>query len=276
MPPWGEIAKRHAGYGGTVQAMMDNMPPIRSIHYAFVLRNAEQGWTESLRRRYLAFFGQAARHPGGASFPGFLKQSRDDAIANIPIGEQPIYDDILSLPLGGEPFEATPPQGPGQTWTQTAALEALGDQIRGADFDRGRNLFHATQCAKCHRFAGEGGAIGPDLSTAGRKFSLADLMEAIIDPSKAISDQYGSHQILTADGQTLLGRVVEIGDQLHVYTADVNLPPQVIDKDDVEEMVVSPISQMPTGTIDSLSPEELRHLVAYLLSSGNRRAEYFR
>jgi len=101
-------------------------------------------------------------------------------------------------------------------------------------------------------------------------------MEAIIDPSKAISDQYGSHQILTADGQTLLGRVVEIGDQLHVYTADVNLPPQVIDKDDVEEMVVSPISQMPTGTIDSLSPEELRHLVAYLLSSGNRRAEYFR
>src|SRR5690606_17551434 len=113
-------------------------------------------------------------------------------------------------------------------------------------------------------------------STAGRKFSLTDLMEAIIEPSKAISDQYGSHQILTVDGTTLVGRVVEIGEELHVYTADVNLPPQVVHSDDVEQMVVSAVSQMPTGTIDTLNPEELKHLIAYILSGGDRRAEYFR
>ena len=276
VPPWGEIAKRHAGYGGTVQAMMDNMPPVRSIHYAFVLRNAEHGWTHDLRSRYLSFFSQAAMHPGGSSYPGFLQQMRDDALAKIPPAEQPRYDDIISVPLGGKPFEATPPQGPGRQWTTAEAVEVLGSQIRGANFDTGRNLYHATSCAKCHRFAGEGGAIGPDLSTAGRKFSLADLMDAIVEPSKAISDQYGSHQILTVDGTTLVGRVVEIGEELHVYTADVNLPPQVVHRDDVEQMVVSSVSQMPTGTIDTLNAEELKHLIAYILSGGDRRAAYFR
>ncbi|TVQ01135.1 MAG: heme-binding protein [Planctomycetaceae bacterium] len=276
VPAWGEIAKRHAGYGGTVRAMMDNMPPVRSIHYAFTMRNQKEGWNEDLRRRYLSFFSQAAMHPGGASFPGFLRQMRDDAIANVPIGEQPLYDDILTVPLGGKPFEATPPQGPGQVWTTASAIESLGSEIRQANFDQGRNLYHATQCAKCHRFSGEGGAIGPDLSTAGRKFSLVDLMDSIIEPSKVISDQYGSHQILTSDGTTLVGRVVEVGDQFHVYTADINLPPQVIDADDIEQMVVSPISQMPAGTIDTLNPEELKHLIAYILSGGDRRAAYFK
>ncbi len=276
VPPWGEIAKRHSGYGGTVRAMMDNMPPTRSIHYAFVLRNAEQGWTNDLRRRYLSFFSQAAMHPGGASYPGFIQQMRDDALAKIPAAELPLYDDILSAPLGGKPYEATPPQGPGRQWTTAEAVQVLGTQIRGANFETGRNLFHATSCAKCHRFAGEGGAIGPDLSTAGRKFSVTDLMEAIIEPSKAISDQYGSHQILTVDGTTLVGRVVEIGEDLHVYTADVNQPPQVIHRDDVEQMAVSSVSQMPTGTIDTLNAEELKHLIAYILSGGDRRAEYFR
>lgn len=276
VPQWSEIAKRNAGYGGTVQAMMDNMPPVRGIHYAFVLRNAKTGWTPDLRRRYLAFFNQAAMHPGGASYPGFLRQSREDALANVPPAELALYDDILSAPLGGKPYESTPPKGPGQVWTTPDAVATLGTEIRGANFDEGRNLFHATNCAKCHRFAGEGGAIGPDLSTAGRKFSITDMMDAIVEPSKAISDQYGSHQILTTDGVSLVGRVVEIGDELHVYTADVNLPPQVLARDDVEEMQVSKVSQMPTGTIDMLSPEELKHLIAFILSGGDRKAAYFK
>jgi putative heme-binding domain-containing protein len=157
-----------------------------------------------------------------------------------------------------------------------AAVESLGGSIRGANFEQGRNLYHATNCAKCHRLAGEGGAIGPDLSTAGRKFSLTDMLEAIIEPSKAISDQYGSHQIATVDGQVLIGRVVKVGDQVHVYTADIDRPPVVLASDEIEEMVPSAVSQMPAGTVDALSPAELKHLIAYLLSSGDPKAEVFK
>ena len=123
--------------------------------------------------------------------------------------------------------------------------------------------------------AGEGGAIGPDLSTAGRKFSLADMLEAIVEPSKEISDQYGSHQIMTVDGQVLVGRVVEVDKQIHVYTADVGQVPVVLSPDDIDEMMPSKVSQMPAGTVDELNPKELRELLAFLMSGGDPKAAIY-
>jgi putative heme-binding domain-containing protein len=255
---------------------MNNMPPVRALHYAFVLRNAKVGWTKDLRLAYLAFFNRAAMHPGGASFPGFLRQMRDDALATVPKSELPLYDAILGIPLGGQPFKATPAKGPGHKWTKDEALAALGAEIKGANFDSGHNLYHAANCAKCHRLGSEGGAIGPDLSTAGRKFSLPDLMDAILDPSKAISDQYGSQQVRLSDGRSLVGRVVEIGDEYHIYTADANAAPIVVKKADVEEMKVSPISQMPVGVVDALNPQELKDLAAYIFTAGDRNSRVFK
>ncbi len=143
-------------------------------------------------------------------------------------------------------------------------------------FESGRNLYHATSCAKCHRISGEGGAIGPDLSTAGKKFSVTDMLDAIIEPSKAISDQYGSQQVLTADGKTIVGRAVEIGNELYVYTADADAKPIVLQKDDIEQVTPSKISQMPTGLIDSLNADELRDLLVFVMSAGDKSAEGYK
>jgi hypothetical protein len=49
-----------------------------------------------------------------------------------------------------------------------------------------------------------------------------------------------------------------------------------VSKDDVEEMKVSPISQMPVGTIDALNPEELRDLIAFIQSAGDRNSPVFK
>jgi putative heme-binding domain-containing protein len=185
------------------------------------------------------------------------------------------YDDLLSQPLGGPPFKAKPPKGPGRKWTRDDALAVLKKPLRGRNFASGRNLFHATSCAKCHRLSGEGGAIGPDLSTAGRKFSMPDMLDAIIEPSKAISDQYGSHLVLTDDGEQLNGRVVELGDEYHLYTQDPDAIPRVFKQDSVE-IKPSTISQMPVGLIDTLNEEELKDLIAYLQSGGNKKAAQFR
>jgi putative heme-binding domain-containing protein len=140
----------------------------------------------------------------------------------------------------------------------------------------GQNLYHATSCAKCHRIGGEGGAVGPDLSTAGKKFSVEDMLTAIIEPSKTISDQYGSQQLLTTDGQVLLGRAVEIGDEYYVFTVDVDAKPVIVKKSDVESVVSSKVSQMPIGLIDSLNENELRDLMAYIMSAGDRKAKVYR
>ena len=275
IPDWGYLVERHKNYGGTVGRLLENMPPARAIHHAFVLRNQKTGWTLDQRKRYLEFLVAAAKFPGGNSYTKFISQFRDDALKTFSPAELVTVGDLASVSLLAQPPKVDPPKGPGRKWTRDAAMPLVGN-LKKRSFDRGRNLFHATQCAKCHRLGGEGGAIGPDLSTAGRKYPMPDLLDAIIEPSKAISDQYGSEKILTSEGQSIVGRVVRLEGKLHVYTIDANAPPTIIDEDDVEQIQPSKISQMPTGLIDSLNEEELKDLVAYILSGGNRRDKVYR
>ena len=148
--------------------------------------------------------------------------------------------------------------------------------MQGRDFNSGRNLLHATACASCHHFDGLGGAIGPDLTTVRNKFSTRNLLEAIIEPSKVISDQYGSSTVTLNDGKTHAGLVITEGDIVTVHTADPKAGPVVINYSDVKSIKVSPISQMPPGLINSLSPDELRDLIAYLMSRGNPEDPMFK
>ncbi|MEZ6014445.1 MAG: c-type cytochrome [Planctomycetota bacterium] len=277
LPPWAELIQRNDSYGGPIAKMLDNMPPLQDIHYALVLRNATEGWTLPMRKAYFDFFPEAAQHPGGMSYGGFLENIRADAEDTLSPSERR----SLATSLGRSLIEAiavdvTPPQGPGREWTVAAASAALGAQLSGRDYDRGRNLFHATSCSACHRFDGEGGAIGPDLTTVANKFSLADLLEAIVEPSKVISDQYGSHIVMDKDGQIAEGIMVEDGEELRVYLRDYSAEPVVFERADVTAIRESPLSQMPAGLLDSLNPEELKDLVAFLMSGGDKRSAVFR
>jgi putative heme-binding domain-containing protein len=275
LPDWGYLVQRNARYGGTVGKMLQNMPPVRAIHFAFVLRNVKHGWTLDQRRKYFEFFPTAASGSGGNSFAKFLVQFRDDAIATCSQAEQIQLASVINQSLLAAPIESTPPQGPGRNWTTAEALP-LAQNLRRRNFRQGRNLYHATACSKCHRLAGEGGSIGPDLSTAAKKFSMSDLLDAIIEPSKAISDQYASQQVVTADDQVLVGRVVEIGDEYHVYTVDAQAKPTVLKKQEVDRLEPSKVSQMPTGLLNALNEEELKDLLAYLVAEGDARSRIYR
>jgi putative heme-binding domain-containing protein len=276
VPDWGYLVTRNAGYGGTVGQLLANMPPVRGIHFAFVLRNVKEGWTLPQRQRYFEFFVRAAQHPGGNSYGKFLMQFRDDAVATLSPAETVVLGTLASQSLLEPPVTSTPPQGPGRKWTTSDALAVLGGELKGRNHAAGRNLYHATSCSKCHRLAGEGGAIGPDLSTAGKKFSLTDLVDAITEPSKVISDQYGSHQVVLADGKVLVGRAVEIGDEVYIYTPDADAKPVVVKQDDIEQLTPSKVSQMPEGLVDTLNPEELKDLIAYLLAAGDPKAAVYK
>ena len=257
--------------------MLANMPPLQNISFAFILRNAAEGWTMPLRTAYFEFFVEAARHPGGASYPGFLENMRGDAEAALSVGERRSLASVLGESLVAPlPTNITAPVGPGREWTLDAAVTVAGATLAARDFDRGRNLFHATSCSACHRFAGEGGAIGPDLTTVGNKFSVTDLLEAVVEPSKVISDQYGSHLVLDNDGEITEGILVEGEDEVTVYPRDHATPPIVIPRSEIALIKESPVSQMPTALVDGLNPEELKDLVAYLLSGGDKKAAVFK
>lgn len=104
--------------------------------------------------------------------------------------------------------------------------------LTGRNFANGQRTFSAARCVVCHRFGGDGGATGPDLTQAAGRFGLKDLSEAIIDPSKVVSDQYRGTAIATTGGQVHTGRIVgENKDSLSI----------LVDPEDSTKVVIVPL-----------------------------------
>ncbi len=271
IPNWSELASRNAGYGGTVQKILDNHPPSRELGYALMLRNLRKGWTLEQRRSYFEFLNDAAKCAGGASYPGFMRNIRDEALGNCTDAQRVALQDLTGEQYDPVPdFEIKPIQGPGRVWTADEARSQAANKFRQADFENGRSLYFAASCGKCHRFAGLGGNVGPDLTTVPRKFDVGYVIEHIIDPSKVVSDQYQSHSILTVDGRVLTGLMSEADGKVILYPADIKMEPVSLASDEVQQIRPSPVSQMPKGLIDGLNAQELRDLLAYLMSGGDR------
>ncbi len=277
-PSWEGVEEMNARYGSALKRLQSKPTPAVEINYAFALRTAKKGWTLELRRKYFEFLNEAGKAGGGASYPGYLENTRDEALASCTDEERIALVDLTGRSFNPVPdFPITPPVGPGKEWTLEEALSAtLGKKANGADFERGRNLFHAAQCGACHRFQGLGGGVGPDLTSVPNKFDTRYLIEAMINPSKDISDQYQSSNVLMEDGRTLSGLVIEQDAKtLLVYPSDPKAKRIVVSRDEVEKLTPSKVSQMPAGLLNSLNRDEIKDLTAYIMSGGNPNHKSF-
>jgi putative heme-binding domain-containing protein len=140
----------------------------------------------------------------------------------------------------------------------TAALEDLaspGDPYRGHD------LF-GTTCAGCHRFFGEGGQIGPDL-TAYQRNDLNALLTAVANPSGEIREGYENLTITTRDGRTLVGFLAEQDDKV-VGLRGLDGSTTHVPVAEIASRQSSGVSLMPEGLLNSFEPQQVRDLVAYL------------
>jgi putative heme-binding domain-containing protein len=247
------------------------------VHYAFVLRNARLGWTPDLRKAYFNWLALAeAKYRGGASFKNFIIRIRKDAVETLSADERVALAGVIE---GRHKAESVPSQPARQfihNW-QLDDLAPLLDRIeRGRSFKRGQQAYHAAQCYKCHRFNGDGGATGPDLTGAGNRFSPRDLLESIVTPSKVISDQYRSTIVRTHDGEIITGRIIDQDDKkIRVRTDPFATEITEIAKTSIDERAPSPVSEMPQGAINVLSKEEILDLIAYLRSAGNTNDKAF-
>ncbi|MBA4030098.1 MAG: heme-binding protein, partial [Planctomyces sp.] len=242
------------------------------IEYARILRALREGWTSELRATYFQWFGKAAGYRGGASFSKFVENIRKDAEATLTDSERMHLKPLLdSIPLEAAPV-AVPPRAFVKEWSVAELAPLVQEKLTGRDFDKGRELFAGTSCFACHRFDGEGGAYGPDLTSSGGRFSAKDLLESIIEPSKAISDQYEAVTILLTDGRAISGRIANHnGETFQVMTNMLEPNQQTgIKRAEIEEIVPSKISMMPAGLVNTCTPEEAADLVAYILSRGQR------
>ncbi|WP_237607673.1 c-type cytochrome [Roseimaritima sediminicola] len=241
------------------------------IHFAFVLRDVESGWTEEDRRRYFGWFQDVASSRGGMSFGGFLENIRQAAIGHLSEAETASLGDVLAKPEPKDPLAELAPREVVKQWTVDDLAEAVSDDDYQPDYERGKQMFAAAQCYKCHRMGTQGGILGPDLTGAGGRFSPKDLLVAIVDPNQSVSDQYAATQFLTDAGQVVVGKIVNMnGNNIQVLTNMLD-PSSLtaVNRDTVESAQLSKTSMMPTGLIDTLSEQEIKDLMAYLRAGGN-------
>ncbi len=140
---------------------------------------------------------------------------------------------------------------------------------RQGDPQRGKELLAASikndmQCLKCHTINGVGGQIGPELSVIGKKASKQDLLESILNPSKAVADQYINWQIETKKGLSLSGLIVEETPSA-ITLRDGNGKDHKIEKGIIESRGKSPKSLMPDNLLAYMTEDDLVDIVAYLL-----------
>ncbi|WP_367871433.1 family 16 glycoside hydrolase [Luteolibacter sp. Populi] len=266
-PDWLDVAKRNANYGATVSRMVENLPPAQIIHYIYCLRVVKGPWSVDERKRFFAWFDRLLKKSGGESYAGFIKDLRNQTLATCTTEErewiEKLAPTVIPHPLADLPRVT----GPGREWS-TAEIERLANEgLSGRDKENGKKMYQASLCAACHRFGGEGGSAGPDLSAVGGRFSVKDLAEAILEPSKVVSDQYAFDTITKRDGSQIVGKLIEEKDEHWIVaTSPFDFSATMeIERNEIKEIKPSPISPMPAALVNRLNPDELKDLLAYLL-----------
>lgn len=154
-----------------------------------------------------------------------------------------------------------------QAWLQ--ALEAVSVP---ADPESGRRIFHhgrLANCAHCHRHGGRGNVVGPDLSSLGNKQDHAWLLKSILEPSREMAPEYQPRTIILTDGRTFTG--IRLRSYVKETIRDAHGQNRTFDRNDVEAMVESPVSFMPSGLVNSLTDREIKDLLAFLESSSPQK-----
>ncbi|MEI6659081.1 MAG: heme-binding protein [Planctomycetota bacterium] len=275
------LVERNADYGSAVRSSLERRSDLIQIHYAYALRAVKEKelWSVEDRRAYLDWFARSREWVGGNSFQKFLSNIETESLDGLTDTEK------LALEASGvrKPYVPPPlpkPEGPGRKWTVADVLTAATDGLKpgSRNFAHGERTFAAARCIVCHRFSGNGGSTGPDLTQAGGRFQVKDVVEAIVEPSLVVSDQYRASVVQTADGQVFTGRIVaESPERITVVTDPEDATKVVeIQRSTIEEIHQSAASLMPAGLIDQFNEDEVLDLVAYVLSRGLKKDPRFR
>lgn len=153
----------------------------------------------------------------------------------------------------------------------------LVEKDRGPrDFDAGRKMFSAAGCYNCHRVAGAGSSIGPDLTGVGGRYGVRDLLRSVVEPDHTISDQY-QQMVFETNGRLIVGRITNIqGEKLHISTNMLDpKSTELVRREELDDQYPSDVSVMPTGLLNTLSGDEILNLAAFLRSGGNPQHELF-
>ncbi len=246
------------------------------LQYLFLLRSVREPWTLADRKAYFDLLRQARHFYGGNAMPRLLTSIRADAVAGLTEGQrtalapwledEPPATEVLAS-LAQRPFV--------RDWKLDDLIGSLESVGHGRNLAAGKETFAAAMCIRCHRFAGQGAPVGPDLTPLARRFGRVDILLSILAPSRVVDDKYRIVTIETTDGQVLSGQLVGDDGETLTLLPDQLTPEKIvrIAKSQIEAQTRSIVSPMPTGLLNTFSKDEVLDLMAYLESEGQPTAE---
>ena len=130
-----------------------------------------------------------------------------------------------------------------------------------ADPALGKAVFQQT-CAACHTYAGEGGRVGPDLTGVNNQPADALLLHTLV-PNYEVLPAYQAVSVETTDGRSISGWLSsETENSLTLRTAFGT--EEALLRSNIAAISNSGLSLMPDGLEQTMTREDLAHLIAYL------------
>ena len=183
--------------------------------------------------------------------------------------DRAIFMNILSgIPNTGMPSVRLSDKEMWQIVAFVRSLRAPAEMAETGDPDAGRELYARHDCGRCHFVNGEGGRLGPELSTIGWSRPPVHLRASIVDPGGDIEDDYRQVRVVGAGGSPTAGVLLN-EDSYSIQLLDMAGRLRSFMKSDVDDIERPEVSLMPSfaGRLDD---PELDDLVAYLSSLRRR------
>jgi putative heme-binding domain-containing protein len=142
--------------------------------------------------------------------------------------------------------------------------ERQGGYLKASkDLAQGAQVFEKT-CAPCHRLAGKGNKVGPELDGIGRR-GLERILEDVLDSNRNVDQAFRTTVLIQTDGLLRTGLLVsEEGASLTLV--DTQGKPFTVSKGEIKERSVSNLSPMPSNIAETLPEADFHNLMGFLLS----------
>ena len=197
-----------------------------------------------------------------------------DGVAGINLANQQFHtvvsdNDIRHVitngnPLGMPPFVLKPEELDALVAFVRSGLDQSGTSFRLGDAARGAIVYGQTGCANCHRIAGVGARIAPDLTDIGLLRRPSQILRSLRDPDKAMMPINRPVTIVTNDGRTIKGRRFN-EDTFSVQLIDGGDRLLSIEKSDIRSYDIGRTSDMRPYR-EGMTGDDLADLLAYLVS----------
>ncbi|HQU45747.1 MAG TPA: c-type cytochrome, partial [Pirellulales bacterium] len=130
-----------------------------------------------------------------------------------------------------------------------------------ADPRHGRDVFQKN-CTTCHRIGPLGVDVAPSIADSRTK-TQEQLLLDILEPNRAIDNNYVSYSLTTADGQSLVGVIsAETASSITLKQPEGKV--LTLARGDIDEIHSNGISLMPEGLEKNISLEDMADLISFI------------